>query len=114
MEDAHTDAQGNGAKLFHVKYGLKWGTVIGLLFGVCFFVSCYCISTIPPTTPLSLSLASRPWSRILFPSLVVFLITGGIAFVVGALRRGLQETAEDMKSETHHTELTSHNTPPDS
>jgi len=92
----HTDAQADGLKLLHVKHGLKWGIVIGLLFSVCFLLTCYCISTIPPRTPVSLSLAFKPWSKMLFPSLLVFLITGGIASVLAALRRGFRETATDI------------------
>ena len=70
-----------------------------VLAGGCFVWTCY-LSTLPAPTPVSLSLAFRPWTRNIAPSLVIWAISFAVLGVALRLRPSRGETTRKGSSLT--------------
>ena len=68
------------------------GIVGGTLAGSLSFVWLLHVSTLPVLSPVSLSLAFRPWTKCIAPSIVVGLVVFVLAFVPVWFRAGPQRS----------------------
>ena len=63
--------------------GIIAGCIVGSVLGLAWFLWCCVISTLPALSPVSLSLAFRPWLGNWESAFVIFLIVVSLGFLAG-------------------------------
>jgi hypothetical protein len=60
----------------NIKKGILWCFIVGGIIGGGYFGFCWWVSTLPPVSKVSLSLALRPWWKNWSMALFLFIVTG--------------------------------------
>ena len=101
MSNSATDSRPSSSHV--VRRALTWGAIVGFAGASLFFLLMYRASQEPAVTAVSLSLALRPWQKLIVPTISVFAILGGITFgiIFGtiSLRARFHETLREMSEE---------------
>lgn len=78
-----------------IKKGVRWCCIVGGVVGsVSFGLACW-LSTIPPVSDVSLSLALRPWWSNWSSALFLALVTGLPVGILAAFRPDLKDTKQE-------------------
>jgi hypothetical protein len=76
----------------NVRKGIWWSCIVGSVVGLSWFGLCCWLSTIPPATEVSLSLALRPWWSNWSSALFLALLTGLPVGILVAFRPDFRDT----------------------
>jgi hypothetical protein len=79
----------------NIMKGVRWCGIVGGVVGLLWFGVAWWLSTLPPATEASLSLALRPWWSNWSSALFFALVTGLPVGVLAAFRPDLGDTNHD-------------------
>ena len=74
----------------NIRKGVRWCCIVGGVAGPLWFGWCCWLSTMPPASDVSLSLALRPWWSNWTSALFLALITGLPVGILAAIRPDLR------------------------
>ena len=86
----------------NAKRGAKAGLICGSIAAAAWFAFCCCVAARPAVTPVSLSLAFRPWWRVTnwLSAFGVFVVTCLTVGPLVALRPAARDPSDDRRSTT--------------
>ena len=92
-----------GVTAHHMKYpnmekGVRWCCIVGGTVGSLWFGLCCWLSTVPPASEVSLSLALRPWWNNWESALFFALLTGLPVGILAAVRPDLGDPKQKGKT----------------
>ena len=101
MSNSETDSRPSSSHV--IRRALTWGVIVGFAVAALSFVVMYRASQEPAYTVLSLSRALRPWHKLIWPTIEVFALFGGVTFGISfgiiSLRPRFHETLRETSKE---------------